>query len=170
MGGGSGAGGPSDGGLVHEGVRRVGDSKSLCFLYGGLLRRRGLTLVIGPLVATNADLVAKLNSRARGHLEGTHAGPIADSLGGAALAEHRNSHVIAVAASSMATSASGRCRCAQPRAALARMNDSGVQNSTSMPAHSAERSASAGSAASSRLWCSSRRHSGGCGVLVLWMS
>ena len=64
----------------------TGMGKSLCFLYGGLLRRRGLTLVIGPLVATNADLVAKLNSRACEH-EGTHAGPIADSLGGAALAD-----------------------------------------------------------------------------------
>ena len=64
----------------------TGKGKSLCFLYGGLLRRRGLTLVIGPLVATNFDMVAKLNARAREH-ESTHAGPIADSLGGAALAD-----------------------------------------------------------------------------------
>jgi len=64
----------------------TGAGKSLCFLYGGLLRRAGLTLVIGPLVATNAELVAKLNRRAREH-EGDIAGPIADALGGAAVAD-----------------------------------------------------------------------------------
>jgi hypothetical protein len=65
----------------------TGAGKSLCFLYGGLLRRGGLTLVIGPLVATNAELVAKLNHRAREHEGGGLAGPIADALGGAAVAD-----------------------------------------------------------------------------------
>ena len=65
----------------------TGAGKSLCFLYGGLRRRGGLTLVIGPLVATNAELVAKLNRRAREHEGGGLAGPIADALGGAAVAD-----------------------------------------------------------------------------------
>ena len=44
----------------------TGAGKSLCYLYRGL-QRRERTAIMGPLTATNADQVTKLNTRSRQH-------------------------------------------------------------------------------------------------------